>query len=108
MSQILPYEEIKMWHGHTDFYINKLEEVLNTPDGSDIGYFVEVDSKYPYRIKKKTKNFPICPENKKINPDKYNDYTKKIKPTNYTKSQNLICDWSDKKKYLNHYRMFKF
>ena len=31
-----------------------------------------------------------------------------IKPENYTKSRKLICDWTDKKKYLIHYRMLKF
>ena len=30
----------------------------------------------------------------------------KIKPKNYTKSEKLICDWTDKKKYLIHYRMY--
>ena len=43
MSQPLPYDEIKMWHGHPDLYMNKSEEILNTPDDSGIGYFVEVD-----------------------------------------------------------------
>ena len=33
---------------------------------------------------------------------------KKIKPKNYTKSKKFICDWTDKKKYLIHYRMLKF
>ena len=33
---------------------------------------------------------------------------KKIKPKNYTKSKKLICNWTDKKKYLIHYRMLKF
>ena len=33
---------------------------------------------------------------------------KKIKPKNYTNSKKLICDWTDKKKYLIHYRMLKF
>ena len=33
---------------------------------------------------------------------------KSIKPENYTKSEKLICDWSDKRKYLIHYRMLKF
>ena len=33
---------------------------------------------------------------------------KSIKPENYTKSKKLICDWSDKKKYLIHYTMLKF
>ena len=32
---------------------------------------------------------------------------KKIKPKNYTKSEQLICDWSDKKNYLIHYRFLK-
>ena len=108
MSQFLPYDEIEMWHGHPDKYWNWLEEILNTPDDSDIGYFLEVDLKYPDNIKEKTKHFPFCPENKKINPNKYNDYMNKIKPKNYTKSKELICDWSDKKKYLIHYRMLKF
>ena len=33
---------------------------------------------------------------------------KSIKPENYTKSKKVICDWTDKKKYLIHYRMLKF
>ena len=33
---------------------------------------------------------------------------KNIKPKKYTKSKKLICDWTDKKKYLIHYRMLKF
>ena len=108
MSQFLPYDEIEMWHGHTDKYWNWLEEIINTPDDSDIGYFLEVDLKYPDNIRENAKNFPFCPENKKIDPDKYNDYMKKIKPKNYTKSKKLICDWTDKKKYLIHYRLLKF
>ena len=108
MSQMLPYDEIEIWHGHTDLYMNWLEEIINTPDDSDIGSFLEVDLKYPDNIKEKTKSFPFCPENKKINPNKYNDYMNKIKPKNYTKSKKLVCDWTDKKKYLIHYRMLKF
>ena len=30
-----------------------------------------------------------------------------IKPENFTKSKKLICDWTDKKKYLIYYRMLK-
>ena len=33
---------------------------------------------------------------------------KSIKPENYTKSKKFIRDWSDKKKYLIHYRLLKF
>ena len=105
---MLRYEENEMWHGHPDLYMNNLEEVLNTPDESDNGYLIEVDLKYPDIIKKKTKNFPFCPENQKINLKKYNDYMNTIKPKNYTKSKKLICDWSDKEKYLIHFKMLKF
>ena len=81
MSQPLPYDE-------TNFdKKGKLEDILNTPDESDIGYFIEVDLKYPDNIKEKTKNFPFCPENKIIHKDKYNDneYMKQIKPKIYKK-----------------------
>ena len=33
---------------------------------------------------------------------------KEIKPDNYSQTKKLICDWSDKKNYLVHYRMLKF
>ena len=33
---------------------------------------------------------------------------KQIKPENCAKSKKLKCDWTDKKKYLVHYRMLKF
>ena len=56
MSESLPYDEIKF-----DNNIN-LEDIINTPDDSNIGYFVEVDLKYPDIIKQKTKNFPFAPE----------------------------------------------
>ena len=102
MSQPLPYDEIKFDNN------NKLEDILNTPDDSDIGYFIEVDLTYPDSIKHKTKNFPFAPMNKKIDPDNFNDYMKEIKPDNYTSTKKLICDWSDKKNYLVHYRMLKF
>ena len=108
MSQFLPYDEIEMWHGHPDKYWKWLDEILNTPDDSEIGYFLEVDLKYPDDIKQKTKYFPFCPENKKIDSNKYNEYMNSIKPENYAKSKKLICDWTDKKKYLIHYRMLKF
>ena len=89
MSQMLPYDEIEMWCGDPDKYWNWLDEILNTPDDADIGYFVEVDLNYPDDIIQKTKNFPFFPENKEINPHEYNDFMKKIKPKSYTKSKKV-------------------
>ena len=102
MSEPLPYDQIKF-----DNNVN-LEDILNTPDHSDIGYFIEADLKCPDNIKEKTKNFPFAPVNKKINPDNFSDYMKEIIPDTYIQNKKLICDWSDKKNYLIHYRMLKF
>ena len=102
MSELLPYDEIKF-----DNNVN-LEDILNTPDDSDIGYFIEVDLKYPDNIKERIKNLPFAPVNKKINPDNFNDYMKEIRPDTYVQSSKLICQWSDKKNYLIHYRMLKY
>ena len=55
--QPLPCDRIEMWHGHPDLYMSKLEEILNTPDDSYIGYFVEVEIRYPNDLKEK-KEFP--------------------------------------------------
>ena len=111
MSQLLPFDKIEMWYAYPaypDLYMDKIEEILNTPDDSDIGYFVEVDLKYLDNTNQKTKNFPFCPEIEVISKDKFNDYLKKIQSKNYTKSKKLNCDWTDKKKYLIHYRMLTF
>ena len=66
MSQVLPYDEIEMWLGHPDLYMNKVEKSSNTPDDSDISYFLGVVLQYPNTIKQKTKNFQFCPEKKVI------------------------------------------
>ena len=102
LSEPLAYDEIKF-----DQNV-KLEDILNTPDDSQIGYFIEVDLNYPDNTKEKTKIFPFVPVNKKINPDDFSDYMKTIKTDTFTQTKKLICDWSDKKNYLVHYRMLKF
>ena len=64
LSQLLPYDEIEMWHGHSDLFMNKLEENINTPVESNFGSFIGVDLNYPYKIKEETKNFRFFSENK--------------------------------------------
>ena len=73
MSQMLPYDEIEMWHGHPDLYMDwleGLEEILISPDDSDTRYFIDVILKYPDNIKEKTKKFPFALENKTTDKDK--------------------------------------
>ena len=102
MSQPLPYDKIKF-----DRKV-KLEAILNAPDDSDIGYFIEVDSKYPDKIKEKTKNSHLRLKIKKNNSYTFIDYMKKIKPDIYTQTRKLLCDGCDKKNNLIQYRMLKF
>ena len=101
MSQPLPYDEIK-FEGN-----DCLNEILITPDNSDIGCFLEVDLRYPYSITQKTTHFPFCPENKSISKDDFRDYMKKIKSKNYISHNKSIFDWTDRNKYLVHYKLLK-
>ena len=58
MSQPLPYNEIRF-----DRNI-RLEDILNTPDDNNVGYFVKIDLKYPDNINLK-KIFHLLPKIKK-------------------------------------------
>ena len=78
MSQWLPYDNFKF---ETESVC--LEGILNTPDDSDVGYFLEVDLEYPHNIRQNTKNFPFAPENKTISKDDFGPYMKSILLKNY-------------------------
>ena len=108
MSWSLPYDEIEMWYGNPDPYVEKLEEILNSSDDSNIRYFLEVDLSYPDNIEEKHGIFDFVRKTQVIPKDKYNDYMNMIKLKNYTKGKQLLCDWTDEKNYLIQYRMLKF
>ena len=103
MNQWLPYDNNKF---ETESVC--LEGILNTPNDSDVGYFLEVDLEYLHNIRQNTKNFPFAPENKTISKDDFGLYMKSIMLKNYVSHKKLICDWTDKKNYLIHYRKLKF
>ena len=100
-SQSLPHDKIKFDRKFD------LKDILNTTDDVEIGCFIEVDLPCHFIIRQITKHFSFAPENKIFNPDGFTLYMKQIKPKNYIKNKNTICDWTDKKKYLIHYRMLK-
>ena len=87
--------------------MNWLDEMLKTPDDSDIGYLIEVDLRYPDNIKKH-RIFHFGVKIKLFKKTNTMIIWKKIMPKNYTKAEKLICDWTDKKIYLVHFRMFRF
>ena len=101
MSQPLPSDEIKFDK------IDKLEDILKTPEGSDIGYFVEVDLRYldKKKIKQKISHLLL---KIKLFLKKNIETIQKIQPKKRTKSKILICVWSDIMNYFLHYRLLKF
>ena len=38
-----------------------IEEILATPDDSDYGYIVEIDSKYPQLLHESHRDYPLAP-----------------------------------------------
>ena len=101
MIQSLLYDEIKF-----DKNVD-LEDILNIPDDSDIGFFTEIDLKYPGEIQEKTEVFPFCPESESSPQGTFSVYMIEMKPKNYTESEKLFFDQTDKKKYFIHYKMLK-
>ena len=75
MNQYSPFDEIKIDRNVC------LKKILNTSDDNEIGYFLELDLGYPYKMEQK-KHFPFCPENKLICKDDSDEYMKNIKPKN--------------------------
>ena len=107
MLMYLPTGNFKIYENNsiTDSFINK---VLNTHDCSNDGYVLIVDLIYPDNIKYKTKNFPLCPENKAIDSDNYTKYMKEHAPNPHRATSKLICDQTNKEYYIVHYRNLKF
>ena len=84
------------------------EDILSTPDDNEYGYFIECDLEYPVEIKEKTENFPLCPYQTKADPNLLSDYMNSVKQTNYKPTPKLMCDVTNKQKYMMHYRVFNF
>ena len=39
MSQLLPHDEIELWKGDPDCYMDRLDEIVNISDDSENGFF---------------------------------------------------------------------
>ena len=107
MLQHLPIGNFQIYENNsiTELFVKK---VLNTHDCNDIGYVIMVDLIYPDIIKHKTKTFPFCPENKKIDPNNFTEYMKEHVPKPFGPTSKLICDQTNKEYYIVYYRNLKF
>ena len=114
MSQYLPTGEFEILPlnpcNYTDNYnLEQLvEDLLQIPDDNEYGFFIECDLEYPAEIKEKTKNFPFCPYQTKADRNLFSGYMNNINQPNYKPTSKLMCDVTNKSKYMIHYRMFKF
>ena len=112
MSQYLPtgdFKKMKFGCEHYSVLMNEIkEDILSTPDDNEYGYFIECDLEYPAEIKEKTKNFPFCPYQTKADPNLFSGYMNNVNQPNYQPTSKLMCDTTNKSKYMIHYRMFKF
>ena len=82
------------------------EDIINTLDNNEYGYFIECDLEYPAELKGKSENFPLCPYRTKADPNLFSDYMNSVKEPNYKPTHKLMYDLTNN--YLMHYRMFKF
>ena len=113
MSQYLPTGDFKKMRSCYGIYDSALmneikEDILNTPDDNEFGYFIECDLEYPAEIKEKTENFPLCPYQTKADPNLFSEYMNSVKQPNYKPTEKLMCDLTNKYNYMMHYRMFRF
>ena len=115
MSQYLPTGDFKKMRScheamqSDSALMNEItEDILNTPDDNEFGYFIECDLEYPAEIKEKTENFPLCPYQTKADPNLFSEYMNSVKQSNYKPTEKLMCDLTNKHNYMMHYRMFKF
>lgn len=70
-----------------------VDDILNIADDASTGYIFEVDLEYPQHLHDHHKDYPFCPENRKV-PGTRNE----------TK---LLLTLFDKKNYVVHYKMLK-
>ena len=57
----------------------KIDDVLEAPDDSDVGYIVEVDIECPKEIHNKLKEYPPAPEILTPQDDWMSDYQQELK-----------------------------
>ena len=82
-----------------------LDEVLNTSDDSDYGYWLICDLEYTSECKERTSNFQLLPHGREV---ENNELGYKQRPSTSSKGKKLLLDQNNKYEYPIHYRMLKF
>lgn len=87
MMQYLPLCNFQ-WHKTN---IN-IQEILQTPDDTTVGYILEVDLEYPHKLHNTHKDYPMCAEHKE---------------TPNSNEKKLLLTLENKNNYVLHYRTLK-
>ena len=101
MSEYLPYGGFKRLKNVDGFDVNSISEK------SPIGYFLEVDLKYPDELQELHNDYPLAPEKLAISSDMLSNYCKKITDKYEIKVSDVkksISNLGNKTNYVVHYR----
>ena len=107
MVQSLPVSDFK-WL--SDRELSSLNE-MSVEDDADIGYFLEVDLKYPDDLHDLHSDYPLAPEKMLISHDMLSSYQQQLKEDlgyKPAKVEKLVPNLWDKTQYVIHYRNLKF
>ena len=110
MCKKLPYDDFKWHYGRMDE-----KRVVKYNDDDDIGYIIlEVDLDYPKELHDLHKDYPLAPEIMCINESMLSQVQKDIHKYYYgknasdEKTNRLVLNVMDKKKYVLHISALKF
>ena len=101
MSEYLPYEKFEWLKNIDRFHVNSINE------GSDTGYFLEVDLEYPEELHELHNDYRLAPEKHAATNDMLSKYCKKVADKYDIKVGNvkkLIPNLGNKTKYVLHYK----
>ena len=100
MSEYLPYDF--KWLKNVDEF-----DVMSISEKNPIGYFLDVDLKYPDELHELHNDYPIAPEKIAVSSDMLSNYCKKIADKYEIKVgdvKKLIPNLGNKTNYVLHYR----
>ena len=109
MCKKLPYGDFKWYYGRMDE-----KRVLKYCDDDDTGYILEVDLDYPKELHDLHKDYPLAPEIMSINENMLSKVQKDThkyfygKDASDEKTNKLVLNVMDKKKYVLHISALKF
>ena len=110
MCRKLPYGDFKWYYGRID----EKRVMKYSDDDDDIGYILEVDLDYPKELHDLHKDYPLAPEIMSINENMFSKVQKDIhkyyygKDASDEKTNKLVLNVMDKKKYVLHISALKF